>query len=549
MLSESSRDSTSVHSDHNLGLGRPGVLVLLAAGLGLGLETLFYGRTPGLSVFVWCALGVVGLLLGAFAERVRPSLTALALLVTILVLGWMTFVRLEPLTILLNVGLILVLFAMAVRFLRHGQLLDSGWIDLGLAAIWVPIESWLRPWPVLGRLWGRTVHEQGRRKALFSILRGLALALPLLVVFGGLLGAADLVFGDYIEAALRWLDLERLAEYAGRTFVIVVAGVFFLGALIVALRPQARLRLMGKEAPLVSPFLGFTESAVILVALNLLFAAFVVVQFTYLFGGEANIDAAGYTYSEYARRGFGELVAVAALCLGLIYALASVTQRPTAGRRLAFSWLSALLVILVGVILVSAYQRLGLYENAYGFSRLRTYTHVALIWLAVTFSAFLVLLWTGRLRAFAPLMLGVTIGFCLTLDFVNVDAFIVARNTQRYAETEDIDVAYLLQLSNDAVPGLAGLARSSPEDVQAQLLPQLACRRSALRRLITNADWPSRHASHERALAELEAMTDMLEPYRVLLEYHGVSDARWPIYLVKGPDSQEYCSMAWGLDR
>ena len=526
-------------------LVRPGLLLLLAAALGLAFEILFYGRTPGLSVFVWFGLTVAGLSLAALAERVRPSWTTLALLALLLGLAWATYVRLEPLTVFLDIVLILALLALTVRLFRNHQLWDFGWIDLGLALVWVPLESWLRPWPVIGHLWGRTVKERGGRKVGFSILRGLLLALPLLIIFGALLGTADLVFGDYLEAALRWLDLERLADWAGRTVVIVLVGVFCLGALVVALRPQDGHHLIGKERAFVPPFLGFTEAAVVLVALDLLFAAFVAVQFTYLFGGQANIDAAGYTYSEYARRGFGELVAVGWLSLGLIYTLAAITRRIHRRHVFAFSWLSALLVILVGVVLVSAYQRLVLYENAYGFSRLRTYTHVALIWLAVTFAAFLALLWANRLRAFAPVMLGVAVGFSLSMNAVNVDAFIVERNTQRFSETDDVDIAYLLQLSDDAVPGLARLAWLGPKEVRSELLPQLACRLSALRRAAAGQTWPSRHASHDRALQELESLGPLLEPYRVLLEYHGYSDGRWPIYIVKGPDSQEYCILGW----
>ena len=40
------------------------------------------------------------------------------------------------------------------------------------------------------------------------------------------------------------------------------------------------------------------------IPVNLLFLVFVWIQFVYLFGGQANISAEGYTYAEYARRGF-----------------------------------------------------------------------------------------------------------------------------------------------------------------------------------------------------------------------------------------------------
>jgi hypothetical protein len=50
--------------------------------------------------------------------------------------------------------------------------------------------------------------------------------------------------------------------------------------------------------------------------LDLLFLTFVVIQVRYLFGGAGRVAAtAGLTHTEYARRGFFELVTVTALAL------------------------------------------------------------------------------------------------------------------------------------------------------------------------------------------------------------------------------------------
>jgi hypothetical protein len=155
------------------------------------------------------------------------------------------------------------------------------------------------------------------------------------------------------------------------------------------------------------------------------------------------------------------------------------------------------------------------------------------------------LLLVDRLRLLAPVGLGLALGFSLSLDVVNVDAFIVERNTQRLAQSGEIDVGYLLQLSDDAVPGLAALARQATDEIRADLLPQLACRRAALRRVVLEQTWFSSHASQSAALRALEGLAERLEPYRVLFEYHGESKPRWPIYVVIGPEGTETCRFAW----
>jgi Domain of unknown function (DUF4173) len=62
--------------------------------------------------------------------------------------------------------------------------------------------------------------------------------------------------------------------------------------------------------------LGIVEIGIVLGLLDLLFLTFVVIQVRYLFGGAGRVAAtAGLTHTEYARRGFFELVTVTALAL------------------------------------------------------------------------------------------------------------------------------------------------------------------------------------------------------------------------------------------
>lgn len=488
---------------------------LIGLGLGVAFEVLFYGQQLGISFPIWVTLGVVGLLGAAMIETVPVKKGALWLVGPILFLAVMTCLRLEPLTVFLNVVLTLALLALWVRTFRAGRLADHGWVDLVLAVAWVPIEALLRPWPTLGIVQRQVIAEKGGRRGLLAVLRGVALAIPILAVFLVLLSAADLVFGEYVEIAFRWFDLTRLADWAGRGLVILLASIFSLGAMVVALRDAADRRLVADRGPLVKPFLGFTEASIVLASVDVLFALFVLVQLAYFFGGEANVTAAGFTYSEYARRGFGELVAVGFLSLGLIMTAAAVTRRDSARRTRLFNVLSGSLVVLVGVILASALKRLLLYEQAYGFSRLRTYTHVAILWMAVVFVAFLILLLRDRLRRFAPLCAAAAVGFAASLNLLNVDAFIVEENAARLATTGELDVAYLVGLSEDAVPGLVGLAISGPQAQRDLLLPELACWERQLQARPARFGWPAANFSRIAAEAALSGITPLISGFFV----------------------------------
>jgi len=489
-------------------------LSLTALVLGLIVEIFFYGRPMGVSFPIWAVAVCIAAFGMAWSEARRPSRGSAWLIGPILVFAALAFVRLEPLTLFLDVVAVLCLFALWVRTFRTGRVMDFGLLDFALAVLWVPLEALIRPWPVLSKANREAFGDRGVNSRLLAVLRGLLLAIPILVVLALLLTAADVIFADVLRKAFEWLDLEWLADFAWRTVVVLVCAVFFLGALVAALRDPGERKLVGQDKPILAPFLGFTESTVVLIGVDLLFALFVFIQFRYLFGGQANITPAGYTYSEYARRGFGELVTVALLSLGLILALGAYTRHGSRVQQGWFLGLSAAMVVMVGVILASAYLRLQLYEQAYGFTRLRAYTHVAILWMGVAFVLFLVLHFAGNLRAFAPAAVGVALGFALTLNLLNVDDFIVRRNAERTQAGSELDIYYLTNLSEDAVPALASMAAELSPAVRGELLPRLACQQAALEQR-AGEGWQSTHLSVLRARAALKPWAEILSAYHV----------------------------------
>ena len=88
---------------------------------------------------------------------------------------------------------------------------------------------------------------------------------------------------------------------------------------------------------------------------------------------------------------------------------------------------------------------------------------VILIWLGLLLSWFMLTLW--RWPNHVAIGLFVTaIGFLVTLNLLNPDAFIVRQNLARYRATGDLDAAYLVSLSADAVPGVELAHKSSGFD-------------------------------------------------------------------------------------
>jgi hypothetical protein len=486
---------------------RPSAIALIGLLLGIITKILFHHHNPGISYPLWSLACVISLLVASRIESIKPASRELVLAVLIIVLTTSFAIRQEPLTIFLNVVLPLFLFGLWIRTFRWNRLIELNWVDYGLSLVLVPIEMLFRPWGVASRARRRLVSDENARRPLLAVLRGLALALPILIIFTALLASADLVFGDAVEDLVEWLDWPLIVSWFESLLIISVAGLVTLGAIVTALQPaeERKLALEGRTLP---KLLGSIEAGVLLGAVDTLFLIFTIIQFRYLFGGQANINAAGYTYADYARRGFGELVAVAFLSLGVIWLLSLAAKRDSRTEHRIFNGLSALMVGLLFVILTSAFKRLLLYEQAYGFTSLRLYTHIAIVWMGVLFAAFLLILLQQRLNLFPPLTLAAAVGFALTLNVINPEAMIVRQNLARVEVSGELDLQYLSWLTSDSIPALVqGVQRYELEN-EDQLMAILACHQFQLEAKLEERGWQSFHLSDwlaQRALVQVES--------------------------------------------
>lgn len=189
--------------------------------------------------------------------------------------------------------------------------------------------------------------------------------------------------------------------------------------------------------------------------MNALFFAFIAIQITYLFGGESNITAQGFTYAEYARKGFFELVAVAVLSYLVLVVAERFIEKNTEHHSRSFRVLSSLVILQVGIIMISAFYRMWLYEEALGFTTLRLYVHAFIVLLGFVFSCLLYKINvedkdnTFAFRTFLAIVV-----FMVGMNIFNPDVFITQKNLDRFVATGNLDTEYLVTLSSDAAPSL-----------------------------------------------------------------------------------------------
>jgi hypothetical protein len=412
--------------------------------LGILFDYFFWGHIPGLSFPAYIAVVVGGLIaLGAVFRR-PPGRTVLGLLLPLGFFSAMVAVRASAPLSLLNLGASLMLLLLIAQLTTGRRLFKFKLSDYAKLA--------LLPFRFLAPI-GRTLSEVMALQRLYKnqplamqVAKGIALTLPLLIVFLLLFASADLVFAKHL-AELFNIHLDRVTVIQTLLITFVAAGFTGAYAYAFAKAPAPTEVSILKLKPRV----GRVESSILLGSLNALFFLFILVQLTYLFGGTHNISVEGFTYAEYARKGFFELIAVAVLSGLLLLTADRVVVKPGVAHSLAFRLLSAALIAQVMLIMVSAFKRLYLYEQAYGFTALRLYSHAFTILLAVIFVLLLIkILKNQSEQAFAFPVLIALIAFLVGLNLLNPDAFIARQNISRFHQTGKLDGAYLGGLSKDA---------------------------------------------------------------------------------------------------
>jgi hypothetical protein len=398
---------------------------------------------------LWIGL-VIAVAAGLTVRAATAAATTRVALATALVFAVCLTIRDAP-TLrawnVLAVGIALATSALAARGLRLSSSLVVEYV-VGLAAAGVHLI--LGPVSLVVQDLGGGGESRSRWVELLTkVLLGTVIAFPVLIIFGALLTSADPVFGRLVRSLLS-VDLERLVSHAVIIAMLSWAAAGFWSALVTRHAPA-------NDPPALDdrPRLGMVEIGIPLGALSLLFLLFVVVQIGYLFGGEATVRSVPeLSYAEYARHGFFELIAVAGLVLPLLLVTDWALDRSKPKAVRSFRALAVLQLLLVGVMLISAVDRLRLYQAAYGLTEARVYATAVMVWIAMGLGWFAATALRGRRDRF---VIGPLVSGFLTLAVLNVanPAAIVARtNVSRAVEGAELDLSYLTGLSGDAVPSL-----------------------------------------------------------------------------------------------
>jgi hypothetical protein len=340
-----------------------------------------------------------------------------------------------------------------------------------------------------------------------KVLIGLLLAVPFLFIIVTLLASADSIFQSWLAEIPNLFKGVSLGDWILRAIVAIFISLYTFTYLWGLLFPKAsRAETEPKateyqdsfpeEGVLIERFkisLDPIIAGTLLVSVNLVYALFAAIQFSYLFGAANGLLPEGAAYAEYARRGFAELDLVALINLGLLLVGLHWIRRSGTMAEMIRKLLLSVLVCCTVIMLVSAYSRLSLYETAYGYTLTRLLVHGFMLFLGVLLMITFLRIWWEHFSLLKAYLLSAVVAYVL-MNYANLDDRIASNNIARYEQLGVIDIAYLGRLSTDAVPALLRLQDNHTELLSVK--PYLERMRQQSR---YEAKWPSWNLSKMRA--------------------------------------------------
>lgn len=495
--------------------------------LGIAYVYLFLWKPAGISYLIYFVLvfgaGMLPIVLFN-PERLfkKRSLYLLLLPVLILLAAIFTY-RLNPgwLTIaFITLPVLWTLYFTSLHVdntLKNFRFWDFLLLPLRILASWFPgLAQFVKNF----KLWKLiSDKDSSNLKNIRKVAFGFFIAIPFALFFLLLLTSADEVFSSYVSEI--WLNtfgtwfanIKNLSSLIGKLVTgIVITAYFTVFQYSLWDRESVLHKWMEKnkqeKLPVARDWDAIVSSS-FLFTLNLIFVAFVLVQFVYLFGGVENVlgNDATLTYAEYARRGFWELLAVSIIAYLIILALNLKVKAESALRKLVFYANSSILILSVIVMTFSSHTRLSLYESVYGFTTLRLFVHFVTVCIAILYFALLVSPFFKKTQKFMSIVTSILLFSAYVILLVTPGDYIVAKlNYQRFQETEDVDLKYMMSLSNEAFPVLIDMAEDSPEDMKYVILSELEDKYDSAKD--ERNKWMSFNISHYRNLEEFEKYSD-----------------------------------------
>lgn len=255
----------------------------------------------------------------------------------------------------------------------------------------------------------------------------------------GLLCSADNEFAKIFSTIFKDINIFNVSELTGRIIIIIIAFFYFAGFFMNMLDKENGLKEFEKDEKAEKKE-SYTIRMMITV-LNLVYLVFCFTQIKVLFT-EQNIK-----YSEFARKGFFQLMIVSLINIVMILKANNKNLKETEKQEKYKKTMCIVMVIFTLIIIISAFARMTLYQQNYGYTRLRILVDYTLITEIILLIPTIIYILKNKIDLIKTYFVIIITMYCL-VNFINIDKIIMKNNFNRYKETGYIDLNYLMEMNN-----------------------------------------------------------------------------------------------------
>ncbi len=279
-----------------------------------------------------------------------------------------------------------------------------------------------------------------KRNSIKYILIGLLISIPVVGILLALLSNADIVFNNLLKNFS--IDFEF-----GTAFCVSVTFLlfFFSGYCIMRFFSTKKLKEEVTSKRNLEPLIAITVLSVV----SIIYLMFSVIQIVYLFLGGGSLPE-NYSYSEYAREGFFQLLAVSIINFLMVL---FINNHFKESRVLKV--LMTIISLCTYIMIASSFVRIMMYIDAALLTELRVWVLWGLSVLSLLFIAVIISIFKHEFPLFKYSIIVVSVLYII-LSFARIDYIIADYNFTNISsidpEIAEQDYKYMTRLSSDAAP-------------------------------------------------------------------------------------------------
>ena len=344
-----------------------------------------------------------------------------------------------------NVGIILMIFI----FLLHNVYNDSRWnfsktfcsICESFFCSIGALDDFGKDMKVVKERRANENLDSVKKNNIKNVIIGLLISIPVVGVLLILLANADIVFNNmltnYFSFDINFGTIFGVAI----TFTII----FFASYCIMRFFSKKTMTDYVNDHRELEPVIAIT----VLSLVSAIYLAFSVVQIVYLFLGGGSLPE-GYSYSDYAREGFFQLLAVSIINFIMVLIVKDFFK-----ENRALKVLMTIISLCTYIMIASSFVRIMMYIDAALLTALRIWVLWGLALLSILFVAVIISIYKDDFPLFKYSIIVVS-ALYIALSFARPD-YIIADYNMKYMETIDPGIAaqnyeYMTGLSTDAAP-------------------------------------------------------------------------------------------------